>query len=129
MTKSYREITHRVSGSVHKLRDDIPDVIKGFRAMAHAALQDGALDKKTKELIALAIGVTSQCDACIGYHVEALVHLHATRAEVEEALGMAVYMGGGPALMYAADALTAWEEFSKPRVAAAPAAPADVKPA
>jgi AhpD family alkylhydroperoxidase len=124
MTKSYRDITHRVSGSVHKLRNDIPEILKGFRAMAHAALQDGALDKKTKELIALAIGVHAQCDACIGYHVEALVHLHATRAEVEEALGMAVYMGGGPALMYAADALSAWEEFSARHPGAAPATPA-----
>jgi AhpD family alkylhydroperoxidase len=115
MTKSYRDITHSVSASITKLRADIPDVIKGFRALGHAALQAGALDKKTKELIALALGVASHCDACIGYHAEALVKLGATRAEVEEALGMAVYMGGGPSLMYAAEALTAWEEFSAPR--------------
>jgi AhpD family alkylhydroperoxidase len=114
MTKSYRDITHSVSASIAKLRTDIPDVIKGFSAMSHAATRDGALDKKTKELIALALGVAAHCDACIGYHVAALVKLGATRIEVEEALGMAVYMGGGPSLMYAADALTAWEEFSVP---------------
>ena len=91
--------------------------------MSRAATGDGALDKKTKELIALALGVAAHCDACIGYHVEALVKLGATRIEVEEALGMAVYMGGGPSLMYAADALTAWEEFSAPPEPAA-AAPA-----
>jgi AhpD family alkylhydroperoxidase len=123
MTKSYRSITRSVSASVAKLRADIPDVIKGFGAMSHAATRDGALDKKTKELIALALGVAAHCDACIGYHVEALVKLGATRIEVEEALGMAIYMGGGPSLMYAADALTAWEEFSAPPETAA-AAPA-----
>ena len=121
MTKSYRAITRSVSASVARLRADIPDVIKGFGAMAHAAARDGVLDKKTKELIALALGVAAHCDACIGYHVEALVKLAATRAEVEEALGMAVYMGGGPSLMYAADALTAWEEFSAPQPAVAAA--------
>jgi len=115
MTKRYRDVTRSVSASIAKLRTDIPDVMKGFRALGHAALQDGALDKKTKELIALALGVAGHCDACIGYHVEALVKLGATRAEFEETLGVAVYMGGGPSLMYAADALAAWEEFSTPR--------------
>jgi AhpD family alkylhydroperoxidase len=111
MTKTYRDITRSVSASIAKLRADIPDVMKGFAALAHPALADGALDKKTKELIALALGVASHCDACLGYHAAALVKLGATRAEVEEALGVAIYMGGGPSLMYAADALVAWEEF------------------
>jgi AhpD family alkylhydroperoxidase len=59
----------------------------------------GALNRKTKELIALALGVAAHCDGCIGFHVETLVKLGATRQEVEETLGMAVYMGGGPSLM------------------------------
>lgn len=119
MTKSYRETIRSVSASIAKLRADIPDVMKGWSALSHSALNDGALDKKTKELIALALGVAAHCDACLGYHVQALVRLGATRDEVEEALGVAVYMGGGPSLMYAADALTAWEEFSVPREAVA----------
>lgn len=112
MSKSYREITKRVSASLAKLRADIPDTTKGFSMMAQAALRDGALDKKTKELIALALGVAAHCDACIGFHVQTLVKLGVTRAELEEALGMAVYMGGGPSLMYAAEALSAYEEMS-----------------
>ena len=56
--------------------------------------------------------MTAHCDGCIGFHVTSLVKLGATRAEVEEALGMAVYMGGGPSLMYAAEALGAYEELS-----------------
>ena len=56
--------------------------------------------------------MAAHCDACIGYHVDSLIKLGATRGEVEEALGMAGYMGGGPSLMYAADALGAYEEMS-----------------
>jgi AhpD family alkylhydroperoxidase len=112
MSKNYREITRRVSANLAKLRADVPDITRGFSAMAQAATRDGALDKKTKELIALALGVAAHCDACIGFHIDSLIKLGATRGEVEEALGMAVYMGGGPALMYAADALGAYEEMS-----------------
>ena len=112
MQKNYPEITRQISANTKKLRRDIPDVMQGFSSMAKAACRDGALDKKTKELIALALGVAAHCDGCIGFHVDTLVKLGATRAEVEEALGMAVYMGGGPSLMYAAEALGAFEEMS-----------------
>ena len=78
--------------------------------MATAATKDGVLDKKTKELIALALGVASRCDGCIGFHTQALSKLGATQQEVIETLGMAVYMGGGPSLMYAAEAISAFEE-------------------
>ena len=108
----YRELTQSVSKNLATLRSDIPDVMKGFSDLARAASRAGALDQKTKELIALALGVAAHCDACIGFHVQALVKLGATKAELEEALGMAVYMGGGPSLMYSANALAAFEEFS-----------------
>jgi AhpD family alkylhydroperoxidase len=67
--------------------------------------------RRPKELIPPAIGVSTRCDGCIGFHIEALVKLGATKAEIEETLGMAIYMGGGPSLMYAADALAAYEQF------------------
>jgi AhpD family alkylhydroperoxidase len=119
MEKNYSEIIKRISGDLRKLRKDIPDTMQAFSALAQAATRTGALDKKTKELIALAIGVAVRCDGCIGFHTEALVRLGATRQEVEETLGMAVYMGGGPSLMYAADAISAYEQFEKqPNVAA-----------
>jgi len=111
MEKNYSELTKRISGDIRKLRKDIPDTMQAFSAMAQAATRDGALDRKTKELIALALGVAARCDGCIGFHTEALVKLGATRQEVEETLGMAVYMGGGPSLMYAADAIAAYEQF------------------
>ena len=113
MTASrFHDLTQDVSRNLSTLRADLPGVMKGFSELARTATQDGALDKKTKELIALALGVAAHCDACIGFHSQTLVKLGATKAEVEEALGMAVYMGGGPSLMYAANAIAAFEAFS-----------------
>jgi AhpD family alkylhydroperoxidase len=113
MSKSYPEITKRISDNMKILRTDIGDTMQGFSMMAKAASADDVLDKKTKELIALAISVSTRCDGCIGFHVKALVELNASKEEIEETLGMAVYMGGGPSLMYAADAMLAYEQFSK----------------
>ena len=111
MSKSYKDIIADTSSNIAKMRKDIPEVLQGFNAMAHSAGKGGALDEKTKELIAMALSVAARCDPCLGYHAMALVKHGATRAEVEEMLGMCVYMGGGPALMYAAAALAAYEEF------------------
>lgn len=111
MTKFYPDINKRISGNLKGLRADISNTTQGFSALARAAMDDGALDKKTKEMIALAIGVYSRCDGCIGFHAETLVEMGVTRKEFEEVLGVAVYMGGGPSLMYAADAIMAYEQF------------------
>ncbi len=108
----YKRYTDELSATIGGIRKDIPDVMKGFSAMAGAALANGAVDKKTKEMIALAIGVAGHCKGCIGFHVKALVALGVTREELVEVLGMAIYMGGGPSLMYAAEAMQAFEEFS-----------------
>ena len=112
MTKDYQQITQDISAYTAELRKLIPDTMQGFSSMAKAATQTGTLDEKTKELIALALGVAARCDGCLGYHAKALVRLGATRQELGEVLGMAIYMGGGPSLMYAADALRAFDEFS-----------------
>lgn len=111
---SYQDLTRSVSQGLATLRHDQPGMMKGFGDLAKAAAADGALDRKTKELIALALGVAARCDACIGFHTQSLVKLGTTKEELEEMLGMAVYMGGGPSLMYATNALAAFEEFQKP---------------
>ena len=111
--KNYPEIVRNISANLKVLRADTGPTMQGFSSMAQAAVKPGALDRKTKELIALAIGVATRCDGCIGFHMEALVKLGSSRGEIEEALGMAVYMGGGPALMYAADAIGAFDQFQK----------------
>lgn len=112
-TKSYKEVTQDISVYLGKLRKEMPEVMNGFSALSQAAMKDGVLNKKTKELIALALGIAARCDGCIGFHVKALISLGVTREELLEVLGMATYMGGGPSLMYAADALRAFEEFTE----------------
>lgn len=109
-TSDYKQLTTTISGNVRKLKESVPDVLAGFNAMGKAALAPGAIDAKTKELIALAIGVAARCDGCLGFHTQALVRLGATREEVHEMLGVAVYMGGGPSLMYAANTVAAFDE-------------------
>lgn len=106
----YRELTQGVSANLASLRGSTPGVMKSFGELGRAATADGVLDKKTKELIALALSVASRCEPCIGFHTQALVKLGATRQEVDETLGVAVYMGGGPSLMYAASAIAAFDE-------------------
>lgn len=108
----FSTLTHDVTMNLRALRADTPELMKGFGDLARAATQEGLLSSKTKELIALALGVAGHCDACIGFHTQMLVRLGASRQEVEEALGVAVYMGGGPSLMYSANALAAFAEFS-----------------
>jgi AhpD family alkylhydroperoxidase len=115
---TYKELLSPISATLGTFRKEIPDTMAAFAAMGKAATQDGALDKKTKELIALALAVGGRCDPCIGYHAQAVVKAGASRAEVEEMLAMCVYMGGGPSLMYAAKCLQAFEEFGGEKSAA-----------
>ena len=108
----YRDLTQTVSARLASLRASTPEVMKSFGELGRAATANGALDKKTKELIALALSVAARCDPCIGFHTQTLVKLGATRQELDETLGVTTYMGGGPSLMYAASAIAAFDEFS-----------------
>jgi len=113
MSDKYVQLTTDIGTQLAKFRKEIPDVMAGFTTLAQAASKNGVLDKKTKELIALALAVANHCPGCIGFHSQALVKLNTRREELMETLSMAIYMGGGPSLMYAAEALEAFEEFSK----------------
>jgi AhpD family alkylhydroperoxidase len=95
-----------------ELRKAQPDAMQGFGQLAKAAMTTGAVSEKHKELMALAIGITQHCSGCIGFHVKALLRLGCSRQELEETLAVCVYMGGGPALMYASEALKAWETMA-----------------
>jgi len=123
MNKSYSELTAEINRGILKLRQGAPDAMAGFSAMAKGALTAGALSELNKELIALAIGVVTHCDGCIGFHTKSLVRIGAKREEVTEALAVAVYMGGGPSLMYAAEAMHAYDEFAGAARATASAQP------
>ncbi len=95
------------------MRRAVPQgVMRGFAETAKAAIAPGVLDSKTKELIALAIGIAARCDGCLGYHVRAAAKYGATREEVAETIGVAIYMGGGPSAIYGAEALAAFDALT-----------------
>jgi len=104
----YRKELSRLAG---KLRGEIPATMNGFNQMNKEAMADGELARKHKELIAVGIAVAARCEGCLAFHVRHALHAGASRAEIVEAIGVAVMMGGGPAVMYACEALQALDEF------------------
>ncbi|MDE2164393.1 MAG: carboxymuconolactone decarboxylase family protein [Alphaproteobacteria bacterium] len=111
MYKDWPKTATEMSTLVKELRIGAPDTMKAFSAMAVSATQAKALDTKTKELIALGIAVALRCDPCISFHAESARKHGATRDEVMETVGMAIYMGAGPAVMYAAQAVEAYDQY------------------
>ncbi len=112
MSKDFAQIANDVVTGVGMLRQGAPDTIKAFAGMSTAATASNAIDTKTKELMALAIGIAVHCDGCVAYHTK-MAHQHgATREEVAETVALAIYMGGGPAAVYGGDALRAYDQFS-----------------
>ena len=110
---THKEILDELRQPVKELRDHIPAVFSGYAALNAAALGDGALDAKTKELLALAIAVTKQCDGCIASHARGAARRGATIEEVAETLGVVILMNGGPGTVHAPRALEAFREFAK----------------
>ena len=108
-----------------RLREAVPAVYQGFAKLHQAALTTGALDAKTKELIALSIAVSTQCDGCIAAHARGAARKGATPAEAAEAIGVAILMSGGPGTVYGPRAFAAFEEFHEQQTpdGAAPATP------
>lgn len=109
----YKELTTFVSSNLRDLKQGNPELMQGFAALSSAASKGGALDEKTKELLALAIGIAVRCDDCIAFHTKACIRLGMTMEELQELIGVAVMMGGGPSLMYASHAIAAFKEFSE----------------
>jgi AhpD family alkylhydroperoxidase len=111
MTKDFPMYRKELKSLIAALGKEAPEAIAGFSKLHEGAMKAGALDEKTKELIALGIGIASRCDGCIAFHVhEALVN-GASRQEIVETIAVAVMMGGGPALMYSAHAMDALQQY------------------
>ncbi|MDR2874971.1 MAG: carboxymuconolactone decarboxylase family protein [Methylobacillus sp.] len=101
---AYRaELVGRI-GEIAKLS---PDTVRGYQTLSGAAVKNGRLDAKTAELIALAVAVTTRCDGCITVHAKAALDHGATLEEITDALGVAVALNAGAALVYSARALDA----------------------
>ncbi len=112
MAKDYHQIADEVLSGIAALRHGAPDAMKAFGALSTAATATQAIDTKTKELMALAIGIAVHCDGCVAYHAKAAHQHGATQQEVVETVALAIYMGGGPAAVYGGDAIRAFEQFS-----------------
>ena len=106
-----KQVLQDIAPLSRALRRAIPDVYAGFSELHKAALAPGALDTKTKELIALAIAVSEECDGCIASHARGAARAGAARQEVAEAIGVAILMTGGPGTVYGPRAYAAFEDF------------------
>jgi AhpD family alkylhydroperoxidase len=111
----FQDALRKAMSRMNDLGKSIPGAMQGFQALHDAASANGVLSSKTKELIALAIAVAARCEGCVAFHAKESVKQGATRAEVAEALGVAIQMGGGPSMMWATEALAAFDEFSTPQ--------------
>jgi AhpD family alkylhydroperoxidase len=112
MSTDYPQLTTELGRVMRQMHKDIPETMGSFAAFADQAKSAGALDVKTKELIALGISIALRCDGCIGFHTRAAIKAGVSRQEFMEMIGMAIMMGGGPSSVYGAHAARAYEQFS-----------------
>ena len=118
-----RQTTKELLDPARRLREAIPDVMAGYVSMQSAVMVEGALSVKVKELIALAIAATRECDGCLAAHARGAARAHATEAEVAEAMGVVVMMNGGPGTVWGPRAAAAHREFTRPAAQTDPAPP------
>ncbi len=114
MTTDYVAYRQRLDERLAQFGREMPGPMTGFARLHKKAVEAGALDAKTKELMALAISIVVHCEGCIAYHVHDAIQAGATRPELMETLGVALFMGGGPTSIYAAHAMEAIEQFPTP---------------
>lgn len=111
MAKDYPVLRRDLLKDIGVLREAEPATMAAFAELGKATYREGALSKKFKELLALAIAITDRCDGCIAFHVRSACGAGATRDEVSEAIAVAIQMGGGPSMVYGAEALSAFDQF------------------
>jgi AhpD family alkylhydroperoxidase len=109
--REYPKLRAELQQLALKLNKEIPGPMSGFSSLHKAALADGALSRKSKELIALGIAIAACCDGCIAYHVHDSIKAGASHQEIMEAIAVAILMGGGPAMVYGCEGLAALEQF------------------
>lgn len=108
-----KKTIQEVSEGMAELGAGIPDVMQGFEEVHKAVIKDGALSAKEKELMCLAIAIAVRCSYCIAFHVADALKAGATREEIEETIGTAILMGGGPAVAYGTEALDILNQLSE----------------
>jgi AhpD family alkylhydroperoxidase len=108
----HRHTQEDLRAPARSLREEIPEVLSAFAQLSRASMEGGALDAKTKELIALAIAITRECDGCVAAHAKGAVREGASRQEVAEMIGVTILMNGGPGTVWGPRALEAFDQFS-----------------
>lgn len=111
MSTDFVKVQAEVMNGMQALGQGLPDVMGSFSKLHAAAVRPGALTSATKELMALAIAIAIRCEGCIACHVKDALEFGATPEEIEETIGVAILMGGGPAVVYGAEAREALEQF------------------
>ena len=109
--KNFPEHYKELNVWMEKLGVEMPSVMQGFSALHKSSIKAGALDSKTKELIALGIAITVRCDGCISFHVHDALKAGAKKDEIVETVSVAILMGGGPSVVYGVEAMQALSQF------------------
>lgn len=111
MSKDYPGVVRALEAGMRDLGKHAPETVRAFHSLFAAAGKAGELDSKTKELLALAISIATHCEGCIALHARGAFRASATRSELVETVGVALEMGGGPAMVYGLAALDAYDQF------------------
>lgn len=109
---NYKDSLNNVNENNMKIAKELPKEMNGFMKLHDSALENRALDPKTKELIALGISIVIKCEPCIVSHVNSLIKMGVTREEILDTIAVAMFMGGGPALAYGGKVLEAYDQLS-----------------
>jgi AhpD family alkylhydroperoxidase len=109
MMLDWNEYQKQIGAKLGELMKLSPDTVRGYRTLSEANSKTGNVDEKTRQLISLAVAVTTHCDGCIVIHTDAALKAGATKEEISEALGVAVAMNAGSALVYSTRVLDAVE--------------------
>ncbi|CAM4340431.1 carboxymuconolactone decarboxylase family protein [Lacicoccus alkaliphilus] len=107
---SWKALNTRAQANTKRIQEMVPETMREYKKLQNSAYAEGALDKKTKEIVALTYAIADKCEGCIGNHINKLVALGATRQEIAEVAEVAIVMGGGPGMVYGGKALEAFDE-------------------
>jgi AhpD family alkylhydroperoxidase len=113
---NYEQISNVVRKEAMDLHKALPEVMRSFQGLMNAVGREGALSVKTKELMALAIAISTKCEGCLVFHIQNAIKHGASREEVVDTIAVAIEMGGGPSTVYGGKALAAFDELiGRPR--------------
>jgi AhpD family alkylhydroperoxidase len=117
---NWNEYLHELSARIGEIGRTSPEIVRGYRTLGEAGQKTNVLDAKTRELIALGVAVTLRCDGCIVTHTVAAIKNGATEVEIVEALGVAITINAGAALVYSSRVLDAFHSQTDPASAGGP---------